>query len=386
MAPSRFFFNRAPLAEALTRDLAGEGVADYSSGIFLAAPRRTGKSTFLKIDLIPACEARGWLPVYVDLWANKEVDPGNLIANTIAQALIPFESRLRKMAKSMGLDKLNVLRTLSWDFSKPQLPEQATLAQALEVLHQASGQMIVLIIDEAQHALNTEHGLNAMFSLKAARDQLNQGRDSDGLRLVFTGSSRDKLANLVLKRDQPFFGASITPFPLLGRDFTDGYTTFVNGRLAPQNQFDTLDMDYAFTLVGNRPEMLATLVKDVSVDFGAASNLGELLRTGALAHQAGIWSEFESAWNNLTPPQQAVLMVMAQRAISKEAFSPFADATLKAVAQTLERLDSDIQPTNTTLQNAIIALREKELIWKSNRGEYALEDSAMAEWLINLRP
>lgn len=385
MAPNRFVFNRSALAQAFTRDLAGEGIADYSSGMFLAAPRRTGKSTFLKIDLIPASESQGWLPVYVDLWARKEVDPGDLIAGAIAEALIPFEGRLRKMAKSIGLDKLNVLRTLSWDFSKPQLPEQATLAHALELLHQASGQMIVLIIDEAQHALNTENGLNTMFGLKAARDQLNQGRESDGLRLVFTGSSRDKLANLVLKRDQPFFGASITPFPLLGRDFVNGYTAFVNNRLAEQNQFAAEDMAYAFTLVGNRPEMLATIVKDVSVDFGAASNLGELLRSGALAHQAGIWGEFESAWNNLTAPQQSVLQVMAERAIKKEPFSPFADATLKAVTQALERKGSDVQPTTTTLQNAIIALRDKELIWKSNRGEYALEDSAMAEWLVHQR-
>ncbi|WP_416139832.1 hypothetical protein ACM26W_05460 [Halomonas sp. HK25] len=55
-----------------------------------------------------------------------------------------------------------------------------------------------------------------MFALKAARDALNLGGDSPGLRLILTGSSRDKLAMLVLSRDQPFFGSSVTPFPLLG--------------------------------------------------------------------------------------------------------------------------------------------------------------------------
>gem|GEM_PF-4011755 len=57
-----------------------------------------------------------------------------------------------------------------------------------------------------------------MFVLKAARDALNQGleRGDGGLRLVLTGSNRDKLAHLVLNKNQPFFGPGITPFPLLG--------------------------------------------------------------------------------------------------------------------------------------------------------------------------
>jgi hypothetical protein len=33
------------------------------------------------------------------------------------------------------------------------------------------------------------------------------------------------------------------------------------------------------------------------------------------------------------------------------------------------------------VQKAIDVLREKELVWKASRGEYALEDSGIAEWL-----
>ncbi|WP_455233304.1 hypothetical protein [Geopseudomonas aromaticivorans] len=386
MSPQRFVFNRPALAEALVRDLAGEGLADYSSGLFLAAPRRTGKSTFLKTDLIPQCLTRGWLPVYVDLWANKEADPGDLIAAALAEALTSFEGRLRKLAKSIGVDKISVLRTLAWDFSKSQLPAGATLTQALDLLHQAAGKMVVLIIDEAQHALNSEKGINAMFGLKAARDELNQGRASEGLRLVFTGSSRDKLAHLVLKRDQPFYGASITTFPLLGRDYTNAYTEHVNARLAPGNQFSPEDMAEAFGVVGNRPELLSSIIKDVSIELGEAASLGQLLRNGALAIQAGVWGEYESAFNALTPAQQAVLEVMAGRALKKEPFSPYAEATLNDVARALEMKGSDTQPGTATIQNAIAGLREKELIWKSNRGEYVLEDASMAQWLQRQRP
>ncbi|MFJ4056203.1 MULTISPECIES: hypothetical protein [Pseudomonas] len=381
MSLARPIFRREQLAKALVRDLAGESFVDYSSGMFLAAPRRTGKSTFLNNDFIPACLERGWLPVYVDLWSDRDADPAELISGAIGSALARFESTLAKTAKKAGIDKINLLRTLSWDFTRPQLPAGTTLAQALAVLHQVCGQMVVLVVDEAQHALNSEGGLNAMFALKAARDHLNRGDGPDGLRLVFTGSSRDKLANLVLKSKQPFYGASITAFPLLGRDFVDFVTAVWNGRLAASNQFKAEDLEYAFERVGRRPEMLGKLLTEVSIGLGEAGNLGELLRTGALNHQAGVWSDYESAWNELSALQQAVLAVMAERTLARQPFSPFTEQTFIDVNRKLEQAAAQANATTPNVQKALDALREKELVWKANRGEYALEDVAMAEWL-----
>lgn len=381
MSPIRPLLRRNQLAKALGQDLAGESLVDYSSGMFLAAPRRTGKSTFLNNDFIPECVQRGWLPVYVDLWSDRDAAPAELISGAIGAALGSFEGALAKAAKKAGIDKINLLRTLSWDFTRPQLPEGTTLAQALAVLHQVSGQMVVLIIDEAQHALNSEDGLNAMFALKAARDHLNRGDRPDGLRLVFTGSSRDKLANLVLKSKQPFFGASIMPFPLLGREYVEFITDLWNRRLAASNQFKVEDLAYAFELVGRRPEMLNKLLAEVSVGLGEAGNLGELLRTGALNHQAGVWSDYESAWNDLSALQQAVLEVMAERTLGRQPFSPFTEQTLGDVNRKLEQARAEIKASTTSVQKALDALRDKELVWKANRGEYALEDASMAEWL-----
>ena len=381
MAPVRPLLRRDQLANALAQDLAGESLIDYSAGMFLAAPRRTGKSTFLNNDLIPECVRRGWRPVYVDLWSDRDAAPAQLISGAIGTALASFEGALARTAKKAGIEKINLLRTLSWDFTRPQLPAGTTLAQALAVLHQVSGQLVVLIIDEAQHALNSEDGLNAMFALKAARDHLNRGDRPDGLRLVFTGSSRDKLANLVLKSKQPFFGASITPFPLLGRDYVEFITALWNRRLADSNQFKVEDLAYAFELVGRRPEMLNKLLAEVSVGLGEAGNLGELLRNGALNHQAGVWSDYESAWNELTPLQQAVLEVMAERTLGRQPFSPFTEQTLVEVSRKLEQAQAVANVNTANVQKALEALRDKELVWKANRGEYALEDTAMAEWL-----
>jgi hypothetical protein len=56
-----------------------------------------------------------------------------------------------------------------------------------------------------------------------------------------------------------------------------------------------------------------------------------------------------------------------------------------AVGKALERLGSDVVPGTQTIQAAIDSLREKELVWKSSRGAYALEDKAFGEWLRQRR-
>lgn len=383
MAARRPVFKRTALAESLVRELAGETFHDHSSGLFLAALRRTGKSTFLKNDLIPACEARGWLAVYVDLWANKQTDPADLIAGAIGGALAEYESGLSKVAKKAGIEKLNLLRTLSWDFTRPQLPARTRLAKALDVLRTVSGRTIVLIIDEAQHALNSEAGMATIFALKAARDQLNSGEDEDGIRMVFTDSSRDKLANLVLKNGQPFYGARVSDFPRLNRDYVEFITELWNGSFAAHNQFAIEDVEFAFELVGRRPEMLTTLLSDTRVILGEAGKLGELLREGALNHQQGVWSDYESACSELSPLKCAVLDQIAERALAKQPFAPFASQTLMALNRRLELAQHPANASKPNVQKALETLRERELIWKANQGDYALEDRSMAKWLIN---
>jgi hypothetical protein len=47
-----FTFKRVSLAQAYCDSLAGKGIVNATSGLFLAGPRRVGKSTFLINDLI----------------------------------------------------------------------------------------------------------------------------------------------------------------------------------------------------------------------------------------------------------------------------------------------------------------------------------------------
>ncbi len=86
------------------------------------------------------------------------------------------------------------------------LSKGVSLTAALAALSDETGQLIVLIIDEPQHAIASAAGADALFALKAARDELNSSAHQ-GLRIVATGSNQDKLAMLRNSKDQAFFGA-----------------------------------------------------------------------------------------------------------------------------------------------------------------------------------
>lgn len=374
MSAQLFKFQRPELADGYCEALQGTGILDAQSGLFLAAPRRTGKSTFLREDLLPALKHRGWTTVYVDLWANKASDPAILIANEVKNALAKFAGVIAKLAKPAGLEKVNVFGALSLNLSSLSLPESVTLADVIEALVVAANTPVVVIIDEAQHALSTPTGMDAMFALKAARDRLNQGTGAQRLFLVFTGSSQDKLSRLVLKKDQPFYGCRITKFPLLDKRFSDNFTDFVNTKLAPDNQFANEDVFEAFKLAGHRPEMLRNIIADLALDGGAETLAGQL-KAGAAAFRERIWGAMESEFTALTPIQRAVLERILQQGAD---YSPFTEASLKAYTAL-----AGAEVTVADAQGALNALRQKNLIWQAAYGDYALEDESMLLWYQN---
>lgn len=181
-------FPRTELAGQLVAALRGEGLlGDAHNGLFLAAPRRTGKTTFLQGDLTPALQAAGVVVVYVDLWADTRRDPGALIAEAIARALQPQLGVVARTARKAGLDKVK-FGGLEVDTSRIGKVDGLTLSDALRLLHETAAAPVALIVDEAQHALTSDAGESAMTALKSARDQLNRPGVVN-LMLVMSGSA-----------------------------------------------------------------------------------------------------------------------------------------------------------------------------------------------------
>lgn len=282
-----------------------------SSGLFLAAPRRTGKSTFLREDLRPQLEVKGALVLYVDLWDNRQTDPGDAIIGAIRTELAKHDGVLTRLAKSTGLEE-----------DKLGLEKGISLSAALAALSDEAGKPIVLIIDEAQHAITTQGGANALFALKAARDELNSSL-YHGLRVVATGSNQDKLAMLRNSKDQAFFGAPLVKFPALGKEYVAWFchNASLGAELDPSLVFDL------FLKASSRPEILGAAADTLRFEFGLEKS------TVAERFYAEILNEIESTnkaslrvIHSLTPLQSAVFQVLAKAGSS---YAPFEAGTIQ---------------------------------------------------------
>lgn len=369
-------FPRPALAQDLVAALRGETVfGDAHNGLFLAAPRRTGKSTFLQGDLKPALEAGGAVVAYVDLWADPRRDPGLLIADAIARALAPRLGVVSRVAKAAGLESVTVAGALKLDVGKVGRIDGITLPDALRVLHETAGAPVALIVDEAQHALTSVAGEATMSALKSARDQLNRPGQVN-LMLVMSGSDRDKLLRLVNTSGAPFYGSQISRMPPLGQDFIAHVARLVTTQRPSLAPVDTTALWTAFERFGHRPQFF---MEALGQALSPLSDLGEVrferaVQEAALRRQQDDEAQMESEYLALRPLEQAVLWRLLDQG---PRFRPYDGEALR-----FYRAQANARVTPQMAQRALESLRERSpaLVWKSARGEYAVDDAAMHRW------
>lgn len=367
-------FHRTALAQELVTALQGKALlGDAHNGLFLAAPRRTGKSTFLQGDLRPALQAAGVVVVYVDLWADARRDPGALIAEAIGRALEPQLGLVARTARKAGLDKVRV-GGLEVDTSKIGKIDGMTLVDALRLLHESADRPVALIVDEAQHALTSQAGEAAMTALKSARDQLNTPGVVN-LMLVMSGSDRDKLLRLVNTAGAPFYGSQIQRMPPLGPDFIAHVATLIEAQRPELAPVDQALLQQAFQVYGFRPQFFMSALGQLLSPLADLTDRFEpaLLRA-AQEQQIQDEAQMESEYLGLRPIEQAVLWRMLEQGPH---YRPY-----DADALRFYREKAGQPVTATKAQRALEFLRERmpALVWKSARGEYALEDAAMHRW------
>lgn len=186
--------------------------------------------------------------------------------------------------------------------------------------------------------------------------------------LVLTGSHRDKLMRLIDGRKAPFMGTSITPFPMLDRSFTDAFADWVNSRLAQDAAFSKDAVWTAFELLNHEPETLIGRMQSSVL----APDPSTALLDAARREREHRLEEIAGQWDGLTIAQKAVVRGLALNADAAvfgkpamEGYSTFAGKTLAV----------------PTVQSALASLRERGFVWKSARGEFTLEDQAMADWV-----
>ena len=365
---------RTGLAAGLADALQGKTpFSDAPNGLFLAAPRRTGKSTFLQADLMPELDRRQVVGVYVDLWADQSRDPGALIAEAVGRALLKQLGVVAKTARSAGLESINV-GGIKIDTSKIGKVDGTTLADALRALVETAKSPVALIIDEAQHALTSDAGETAMAALKSARDQLNRPGKVQ-LMLVMSGSDRDKLLRLVNTNAAPFYGSQIQRLPELGPEFIAHIAQLIVHQRPELAPVDEAILEEAFRHFGQRPqffmEALGQVLSPLATDTG---RFEETMLAKAQQQLQDDEDQMARDYAALKPLEQAVLWRMLElgtrfRPYDAEALQFYKDKTGDKV-------------TVAKVQKALEGLRARQpsLIWKSARSEYTVEDAAMARW------
>jgi hypothetical protein len=369
-------FPREALAQELVAALRGRAVfGDAHNGLFLAAPRRTGKSTFLQADLKPALEKAGAVVAYVDLWADPRRDPGALIADAIARALAPRLGVVGRVAKAAGVESVTIAGALKIDVAKIGKIDGATLPDALRALHEAAKAPVALIVDEAQHALTSEAGEATMSALKSARDQLNRPGEVN-LMLVMSGSDRDKLLRLFNTHGAPFYGSQISRMPSLGPDFIDHVSRLIAAQRPDLAPVDGAALLRAFESFGHRPqffmEALGQALSPLSGLHGV--RFEQAVLRAAQERQQADEAQMESEYLALRPLEQAVVWRLLDQG---PRFRPYDGEALRFYR---ERVTGRV--TAQMVQRALESLRERNpaLVWKSARGEYAVDDAAMHRW------
>jgi hypothetical protein len=321
----------------------------------------------------------------VDLWADKTREPGDLIAEVVRDALAAQLSKplagleaLKRIKKAGARGEWAGFKAeLGFELETVGQPDGTTLTKAFEALRRRAKRPIVLIIDEAQHALASERGAETLFALKAARDALNLSASKPQLAILATGSARAKIADLVSRTNQAFYGASTETFPPLGEDFVSAFAHAVlSHRISSKQMPNAEQLLRAFRSVGSRPEDLKRALRDALIR--PEEDLGEAIIAAADEQRNRTRVELRKQLAVLSDLQRSILRRMVEVGDDSPLFSKEALTFYRTALR-------DRELSSLTVQKAIDGLVANGFVWRSARGVYALDDTIVAELLIDER-
>lgn len=363
-------FHRPALAKVYL-DTLNAGLVT-STTIF--APRRAGKTSFLLKDLWPAAEKAGYTVAYADLWQTR-LSPGLAIVRALEQALEPkgplrglvakARAPVRKIKGKAELAGAKLEGEVELGEGGPKA--QAETALQIDVLIESLCRKapLLLLIDEAQELARTREHEAVATALRTAITK-NQKR----LRVLFTGSSRTKLAHVFSNASAPLYstGAAIADFPQLGRDFVE----YVAQRFedSTRRALPVAPAWRAFVAFHHQPEpFLVGVVQMVlnprlTLDQAMAAVADNLART---ENHEGVWAGFDAL-------QKALVRLLVD------------DPTLKPFSkQVLLKLRDAVGVESLAATHVQRAMQKLSgVVVKSPRDTYEFESEAFAEWVRTL--
>jgi uncharacterized protein len=331
--------------------------------IALFAPRRVGKTHFLMHDLIPEAKRAKLLPVYADLWLDR-ADPLGAIIHALEEALddqtVP-STAVGKIAKTpvkklggVEFGEAPARRALP---TRPAMRLDALVARL--AAHRV--QPILLMLDEVQALAEVGDGVAVMSSLRAVL-QKYQGK----IRAVFTGSSQEALAAMVVAAGGPMYQfAQLIDFPVLG----DEYLEALANHFASVHSTKRLalgELRRCFQRIGHKPALMKDIVKSMSAEGITDVDLA-LKRHVADARQIRGW---QGILEGVSPLEQHLLRVVAQ-----------GEPPLGLQAVSFLARQTNGHSTIPKIRVALQRLKRAGLLVKPGT-RYVVADALFADWLM----
>ena len=356
------------------KDLTERVMSAYDKGVSdtltLFAPRRMGKTEFVRYDLIPEAAKRGYVPVYVSFWDNRD-DPASALLLAIKAALA--ESNWWKRATSRlsgakvsvkGSPTGEVEASLSVTAAQPVAPDSTTLAELRNNVTERvkNNDRILLCLDEAQHLASSSAFENLVFFLRTILDE-----NRESIRVMYTGSSRDGLRKLFSRRKAALFqSSSQIELPTLGAGFIEHMRSCF--QQASGRDFSFAEGQKAFNLLNRVPREFRSVIEKM-----ALSGADDILNEAALAYDDQMEDgSYPAIWKSLKGIDQAVLIWIAHGHASL-----YQETCRNYLA---DQLGVGTVETHT-VQNAINRLRGEHLSLVSH-GTYEFEDARFRDWII----
>ncbi|TAL65821.1 MAG: hypothetical protein EPN79_11765 [Burkholderiaceae bacterium] len=379
--PVDWHWPRTDLAQHYIRMF--EVVGAHSMVLF--APRGKGKTEFMTKDVLPAADAAGLFPIYVNFWDNNE-SPALSMRYAILRAA-GESNLLAKMREAMsrgkadvtfgvniGVAKLDVKGSLD----KPQAEESIlfNLRQLTDAVCKHGGKKILFVFDEVQTlALKPEHET----FIRSLRTLLDERRDK--VCSVFTGSSQSRLTEIFSRIKSPLYNfAQQQEFPPLGDAFLEHWRLNIDRIMGGVPKLSLKHMREAFALTDRNPRIFWTAVMDM-----IQTNATDIVAFAQKAAQAtGENSGMRQRLAELSVLDLAVLREIVVDAIEhRDGRNPKVLQLFSAPSRAKFKAEIGMTPTPAQIQGSLRRLMSNDiqLVVSKGRGEYEIEDPFYLDWL-----
>ena len=367
MTRDPWHFRRDELAEQVLGTLA-RGPAQALS---LFAPRRAGKTEFLIQDLAPHAEARGHRVIYASFW-QAPLSPLAVLLHALEKSRESggLADRIRTSAWRVA-PKLKLSASVPGTGAEAEIdltrlkgePPTNLLLHLDDLLGRVSreGKPAILLLDEVQELARSRGNAPLVAALRTGLDKRR-----DGLRAVFTGSSRAGLAAMFSDREAPFFHfATPIDLPALGTGFVDHVAAVF--RQTANRRLDHAGMLDAFDRLHRNPYFFRLLVQRMLYD--PEHTVGSALEDVRehIAAELG----YPEAWLGLTPLQRETV-----RALATGASRPFSKDFRAALGAAL----GGDAPSAARVQAALRRLERLGIV-DAARGVWELADPGFGGWI-----